>query len=1023
MKLSKTSNIFKKMFKIVSLSTMALSLSLVSCGGIDEQDEKTQAVAVEAGKGVVNFSLSSDFARTIKPSFAGWEGITFTVKTSLSEKVLASGKSASELAELSVAVPEGEQTFTIEAYKGENLVLSDSKTVTVAEASTSIIAFELKAAESGKGSVEVSVTLAEGSTVKAVLSKTELSDAEAKTAAKGNGAISVADGKITKNEIDVGTYWLYFVVTTAGGDTIVFPEYVYVLNGETSTATKDLSVEALEELVQANFVSLDFAEAKQWNGVPKRTTDKGNVAAKVERTESNPYAGYLGKGFYLVNGLFAEYNSKDENTNSIGYTHVTNDAVAEGASRPAGFVKAVESEAIPGPFKFSVTTGTNNASRKIKIYVSSSKENLWDESSLVVEEALNTNSNVHTYLYEGAGSAYIGFGTEPDSDGKVYTAISSIKIATDGSLKVDSFPATKVEFTNEGVESSESGYALSITKQALSENTYITAKAIPNWTVGGVASNTASPTFVVTSKPENGKVSVAADGKVSVTDIDNMIENETLVIKATSADGNASASLTFNIFANVDASVKIATTKTELKKALEGYVYGNSTVALDNAKAFITGFAHTYSDVEIAAAFDSASRNVTFTISCGDAEPATVIAEYTKEIASASVALAKTAVENALTDVAWTVSADATLAAVKTALPANLVDATSSASIVETEANGKTVVVTVKSDFYSEEVLAAVTVKTYAYTETLAKAAVDAAVNAIKGLNIAWDSDAETTVSSAKTLISGLSLSEVEVTVTKKDDDLVLVTVTNTLRTSVKDESIVISSPYVRAGAYNISTNAVEGYTVDGVTGGKWSRQTGGSDVSQTHDKITITATIDSNGINLKNKDSKAGYMTFVLDRNMNLTFTDTVKKGIEIFSDDEISSGKLGADGNETTVTLSAGTYTVYGATSSSAKIKTLKFAEVTGAGVTGDLSNIPVAENDIALSVNGKTVSVGNVSDTAESVSYVWFVNNVKVSGASSNAFTLPETSVIGETYVVRASVTIDGVTYTKSVSVMYE
>ena len=48
------------MFKIVSLSTMALSLSLVSCGGIDEQDEKTQAVAVEAGKGVVNFVNVND---------------------------------------------------------------------------------------------------------------------------------------------------------------------------------------------------------------------------------------------------------------------------------------------------------------------------------------------------------------------------------------------------------------------------------------------------------------------------------------------------------------------------------------------------------------------------------------------------------------------------------------------------------------------------------------------------------------------------------------------------------------------------------------------------------------------------------------------------------------------------------------------------------------------------------------------------------------------------------------------------
>lgn len=132
--------------------------------------------------------------------------------------------------------------------------------------------------------------------------------------------------------------------------------------------------------------------------------------------------------------------------------------------------------------------------------------------------------------------------------------------------------------------------------------------------------------------------------------------------------------------------------------------------------------------------------------------------------------------------------------------------------------------------------------------------------------------------------------------------------------------------------------------TYDLTTGGKvFLKQSAG--VSQTHNGITVTCTIDSKGANLKtDKNGSNGLITFAIASDMTLTFTDSALKGVVISTTDgyvgesgTLSSSTtkgsyLGADGTSATVKLGAGNYTIVGATSSSAKIASLTFAEITG-------------------------------------------------------------------------------------------
>lgn len=140
---------------------------------------------------------------------------------------------------------------------------------------------------------------------------------------------------------------------------------------------------------------------------------------------------------------------------------------------------------------------------------------------------------------------------------------------------------------------------------------------------------------------------------------------------------------------------------------------------------------------------------------------------------------------------------------------------------------------------------------------------------------------------------------------------------------------------YVVEGVYNISTAAV---TVDGTaysakytTSNRDTYKKGGS--IDGFINISSISNIDGNGFNVKSSDD--GFY-FYLNKTMFMTFADSNKQGIVITPSDNgtvdggeknIATGTLGNNGELTSVKLTKGTYTVKGATTSSAKIAYLKF------------------------------------------------------------------------------------------------
>ena len=146
-------------------------------------------------------------------------------------------------------------------------------------------------------------------------------------------------------------------------------------------------------------------------------------------------------------------------------------------------------------------------------------------------------------------------------------------------------------------------------------------------------------------------------------------------------------------------------------------------------------------------------------------------------------------------------------------------------------------------------------------------------------------------------------------------------TPTSAITADVTFTAVWTEKPTVVAGTYNITSKGI------------FSSQNAGA--TQTVSGITVTCKIDSNGANLK---TSAGEVTFTIKSAMTLTFTDSSSKGVVITTTDGyigtpgiLTSGTIGSDGSATTVTLGAGSYTIAGATKSSAKIASLTFAEVT--------------------------------------------------------------------------------------------
>ncbi len=416
-------------------------------------------------------------------------------------------------------------------------------------------------------------------------------------------------------------------------------------------------------------MTLDFTAdgkaASEWNKVPVTSTQG---SALVSRSDSS-YTGYLGKKFWLCDGLYAEYRS------GLGYTNSEKDSTHDSTD----FVKALESEAISGPFELSVTEATNKAGRTFKIYVSSSKDNLWNEENCKLSEALGAKT--HTLSYSESGDVYIGIGTLPGDDKTVYTSLQKILLKSDVAIPEDVFPATGIAFTNSQIENGQ----LTLTKDSIAQEGFLlTALVTPSY---------ASDKSISYSISGNTSVSVSETGLVTVDPSMSANETVTITAKANGAS-DVSTTLTLSVKAVADDTDQVAQTKNELLSALGTFAYGNTAVVVDNANALIDATSFTYTEVEVTPSVNAETGLLTFTIKKGQVSESVTV-EYTESLAKAQVAETVNAIK-ALSAFAWKTDAASTKTALDEAISSiNTADVTVSTVTGKNSDGLETVTVTV----------------------------------------------------------------------------------------------------------------------------------------------------------------------------------------------------------------------------------------------------------------------------------------------------------------------------------------
>ena len=567
-----------------------------------------------------------------------------------------------------------------ESGKADSILASDSYTVSPASLTVNDTKLTVTHTESGK-TAEVAITVTEvkinkvaqftaalvegksykeGDTVSAsdLVVKAKYEDETEDTLASSQfdfapvSALTASDKKITVTVTDAALPLVENV-----SKTVEIPVSVARVYSKSMTLTFDADYNK---------------KVSDWSGVPVRTN--GNACAKVTRSESSK-AGYLGRKFWLVDGIYAEFTGS-----GLGYTNSAADATHESVD----FLKAVESEAITGPFKLTVKTNTKE--REFKIFVSADKDSLWS-SEPKLSEKLSANSGAHTIEYDGTDSVYIGIGTLPAEDKTVYTSISSIILESYAEIPADTWPATGIAFTNAEIADS----ALTLTKDAIgAEGFQLAAKVSPDYAE--------DKTFTFTAS--GSKVHVSDAGLVTIDSDINANETITVTVNANGGT-NVSANLSLTVKAVVEDSDKVALTKTELAAALEktgegAFSYGNSSTVVSNANSFVEAQTFTYSDVLITPVVNAETGDLTFTLAKGN-ESETVIVGYTEVLAKAAVADAKDAIE-ALSAYKWNTDAAATKSALDAAISvAGLVDVEVSTVTGENDDGLATVTVTVKN--------------------------------------------------------------------------------------------------------------------------------------------------------------------------------------------------------------------------------------------------------------------------------------------------------------------------------------
>lgn len=396
--------------------------------------------------------------------------------------------------------------------------------------------------------------------------------------------------------------------------------------------------------------------ASAWNGVPKPAVQGSALVTRAE----NSYTGYLGRKFWLVNGVYAEYRN-----NGLGYTNSANDATHESAD----FVKAIETEALTGPFVLNVTSGTANDARIFKIYMSTDKATLWDEANVKVSGKLEKKA--YTVEKREASQVYVGIGTLPSTeDKKVYTSITKIELVADAEIPMDKFKAKdfSVKFADETVTFTDN--AASLSKSPANNGEKILVETDPAYATG------ANVTFAYTATT-GSDVSINANGKeASLVIADGITATNTGVIKITVTDDSGTSlekNITLTVTATVSDADKVAAAKADITTALTGenstFDYMGTSVAVANATAVVNAATIRYKD-NVTITYNTPSTaepNLVVTVKLNEASD-TVTYNFAEKYGVDKQLTAAVKALKALPAYTWASDADATVTAINGAI-------------------------------------------------------------------------------------------------------------------------------------------------------------------------------------------------------------------------------------------------------------------------------------------------------------------------------------------------------------------
>ncbi|MBQ9207064.1 MAG: hypothetical protein IJ158_10175 [Treponema sp.] len=331
---------------------------------------------------------------------------------------------------------------------------------------------------------------------------------------------------------------------------------------EVGTYTLSVSAETVWDMTS-------HAKAKVWNTIPERDAS-ANVAAIIT-TAADSYVGYLGKGLSVVSGTAFEYVASDR---GLGYSKWAGDSATddEKAANVGKIVPAVQTvEAMPGPFKVSVTPKTNKPARSLAFYVSKTADALF-AGEPVYSAAIEAKEI--SYTYTGADEVFVGFGTI-STDGTVYTEISKIVVVAAGTIPEDEFPATAVSFVDEE-------------KTAITSLTLSKAQAVAGYELSTSLTpsySTDKVTYAIKETETNG-ISVT-DGKVTVAE--DYAGNNTVTVVASARDGvTAELSVSVNAVIALTADMTVSVTSDTTRIKPDGTTKATLTATLSTDASDVT---------------------------------------------------------------------------------------------------------------------------------------------------------------------------------------------------------------------------------------------------------------------------------------------------------------------------------------------------------------------------------------------------------------------------------------------------